>query len=50
MIFEARGGDTRVQESRLAKNTLMWERGELLLRLEAEQPVGELLRIARSVR
>jgi hypothetical protein len=50
VMFEARGGDTRLQESRLAKNTLMWERGELLLRLEADQPVGELLRIARSVR
>ncbi len=43
------GGEPRVQEARLAKNTLMWERGGLLLRLEAEQPLGELLRIARSV-
>jgi hypothetical protein len=50
VIFEGRGGATRVEESRLAKNALMWERGELLLRLEADQPVGELLRIARSVR
>jgi hypothetical protein len=47
--FDARGGGTRVQEARLAKNTLMWERGELLLRLEADLPVGELLRIAGSV-
>ncbi len=39
-----------MQEARLAKNTLMWERDGLLLRLEAEQPVGELMRIARSVR
>jgi hypothetical protein len=44
------GGDPVVVEPRLAKNTLLWERGELLLRIEAEQPAGELLRIARSVR
>jgi hypothetical protein len=50
VVFDARDGATRVQESRLAKNTLMWERGGLLLRLEAEQPLGEMLRIARSVR
>lgn len=51
VFFDPRGGgDTRVQEARLAKNTLMWERGGLLLRLEAQQPVGELVRLARSVR
>lgn len=44
-----RGGGTRVQEPRLAKNTLLWERDGLLLRLEADQPAGELVRIARSV-
>jgi len=44
------GAEPRMQEARLAKNTLMWERDGLLLRLEAEQPVGELVRIARSVR
>ena len=43
-----RGGATRVQEPRLAKNTLLWERDGLLLRLEADQPAGELVRIARS--
>ena len=50
VLFDARAGGTRVQEARLAENTLMWERGGLLLRLEAEQPAGELIRIARSVR
>lgn len=51
VFFDPRGGgDTRVQEARLAKNTLMWERGGRLLRLEGEQPVGELIRLARSVR
>ncbi len=44
------GGEMRVQQPRLAKNTLMWERDGRLLRIEAEQPLGELLRIARSVR
>ncbi|HVF78405.1 MAG TPA: hypothetical protein VNA28_08910 [Solirubrobacteraceae bacterium] len=49
VIFARPDGDAVVAETRLAKNTLLWERGELLLRLEAEQPAGELLRIARSV-
>ena len=44
-----RGGGTRIQEPRLAKNTLLWERDGLLLRLEADQPADELVRIARSV-
>ncbi len=50
VFFDARGGDTRVQEARLAANTLMWERDGRLLRLEAHQPAGELIRLARSVR
>jgi hypothetical protein len=50
VFFDARGGGTQVQEARLARNTLMWERGGLLLRLEGGQPLGELLRIGRSVR
>lgn len=50
VMFERPGQDPVVAEPRLAKTTLLWERGELLLRLEAEQPAGELLRIARSVR
>ncbi|HEV2785223.1 MAG TPA: hypothetical protein VGV67_02450, partial [Solirubrobacteraceae bacterium] len=50
VLFERPGGgEPVVAEPRLAKNTLLWERGELLLRVEAEQPAGELLRIARSV-
>lgn len=49
VLFDRPGGGTVVAESRLAKNTLLWERGDLLLRVEAEQPSGELLRIARSV-
>ena len=50
VLLDARGGATRVQEARLAANTLMWERDGLLLRLEAHQPAGELIRLARSVR
>ena len=50
VLFARPGGGTVVAEPRLAKNTLLWERGDLLLRLEAEQPPAELLRIARSVR
>jgi hypothetical protein len=49
VLFDRPGGGTVVAESRLAKSTLLWERGHLLLRLEAEQPAGELLRLARSV-
>jgi hypothetical protein len=50
VVFERPGGGTGVQESRLASDALLWERGGLLLRIEAAQPPGELLRIARSVR
>lgn len=50
VMFERPRRAAIVAEPRLAKNTLLWERGELLLRIEAEQPHGELLRIARSLR
>lgn len=50
VIFAARGGSARYEPPRLAKSTLMWERDGLLLRLEADQPLGELVRIAGSVR
>jgi len=50
VLFERPGAGTILSEPRLAKNTLLWERGGLLLRVEAEQPAGELLRIAHSVR
>lgn len=50
VAFERPGSREPVlAQPRLAKNTLLWERGELLLRVEAEQPAGELLRIAQSV-
>jgi hypothetical protein len=49
VLFAQPGKGPIVAESRLAKNTLLWERGALLLRVEADQPPAELLRIARSV-
>ena len=49
-IFDQRPGGLRQEPSRLAKSTLLWERDGLLLRVEADLPEGELLRIARSVR
>jgi hypothetical protein len=49
-IFDQRPGGHREEPSRLAKTTLLWERHGLLLRLEADLPGKELLRIARSVR
>jgi hypothetical protein len=50
VLFDRPGGGTVVSQPRLAKNTLLWEHRALLLRVEAEQPAAELLRIARSVR
>jgi ABC-type transporter Mla MlaB component len=35
---------------RLARNTLIWQRGSVMLRLEGELTRAEALRIARSVR
>lgn len=45
------GGDGRVTDERtaLAGNTLLWNRGPLLLRLEADVPRDEALELARSV-
>jgi hypothetical protein len=43
-------GNLREEQTRLAGNTLIWQRGELTLRLEGELPKGEALRIAESMR
>jgi len=43
-------GQPVVETVRLAGNTLLWERGELTLRLEGDLTKEEALRIARSVR
>jgi hypothetical protein len=43
-------GDFREEQTRLAGNTLIWQRGQLTLRLEAEIAKEEALRVARSMR
>jgi hypothetical protein len=44
------GGNFREERTRLAGNTLIWQRGELTLRLEGELSKEEALRIAESMR
>lgn len=44
------GGNLREEQTRLAGNTLIWQRGELTLRLEGEVSREEALRIAESMR
>jgi len=48
--FQDADGESRPETIRLAGNTLLWERGELTLRLEADATKEQALRIARSVR
>jgi hypothetical protein len=48
-FVDARGKDHE-QSLRLAANTLLWRRGDLLLRLEANVPRATALRIAESLR
>jgi hypothetical protein len=43
-------GEIREERTRLAGNTLIWERGELTLRLEGELSRQEAIRIAGSMR
>jgi hypothetical protein len=43
-------GNFREERTRLAGNTLIWQRGELTLRLEGELSKEEALRIAESMR
>jgi len=43
-------GILRDEQTRLAGNTLIWQRGDLTLRLEAQIPREEALRIAESMR
>ena len=45
-----RAGNFREEQTRLAGNTLIWQRGELTLRLEGEISKEEALRIAESMR
>jgi hypothetical protein len=43
-------GNLREEQTRLAGNTLIWQRGDLTLRLEGELSQEEALRIAESMR
>ena len=43
-------GNLREEQTRLAGNTLIWQRGDLTLRLEGELSKEEALRIAESMR
>ena len=50
LIYEDPSGDIRESPMRLAGPTLVWRRGELTLRLEADVTKSRALAIARSVR
>jgi hypothetical protein len=43
-------GNLREEQTRLAGNTLIWQRGDLTLRLEGELSKAEAIRIAESMR
>ena len=43
-------GSFREEQTRLAGNTLIWQRGDLTLRLEGDIPKAEAIRIAESMR
>jgi hypothetical protein len=49
-LYQDGSGYVREERIRLAANTLIWEQGELTLRLEGKLPKEEALRIAESVR
>jgi hypothetical protein len=48
VFYRDSGGEIRDETLRLAGNTLLWERGDLLLRLESALPRDEAVRVARS--
>lgn len=49
-VYRDRRGRIREETARLAGNTLLWQHGELTVRLEGELSKSEALEIARSVR
>ena len=49
MLYEHPSGAVREAPARLAGNTLLWQRGDLTLRLEADITKERALAIARSV-
>ncbi|HEX9351845.1 MAG TPA: hypothetical protein VF877_11295 [Gaiellaceae bacterium] len=50
LVYRDRNGLVREDTSRLAGKTLLWQRGEVTLRLEGDFSKQEALRIARSAR
>jgi len=50
VLYVDESGEPIFEETRLAANTLLWERGEATLRLEGDFTKEEALRIAESVR
>ena len=50
VVFRDRRGRPYFESPRIAGNTLLWERGALTLRLEADVDKADALRIARSLR
>jgi hypothetical protein len=48
--YQDAAGALREEQTRLAGNTLIWQRGDLTLRLEGELPKEEAIRIAESMR
>jgi hypothetical protein len=48
--YQDASGALREEQTRLAGNTLIWQRGDLTLRLEGEIPRDEAIRIAESMR
>jgi hypothetical protein len=50
IIYRDERGQIREEQSRLARNTLLWQDGQLTIRLEGDLTKDEALEIARSVR
>ena len=48
LAFVDRDGNFRESTARLAGKTLIWQQGDVTLRLEGELSMEEALRIARS--
>jgi hypothetical protein len=48
--YQDAAGNLREEQTRLAGNTLIWQRGDLTLRLEGELPKEEAIRIAETMR
>ena len=49
-VFVDPNGQVTSAPLRLDKNTLLWQRGDLLLRLEGDLTLAQALRVAHSLR